>query len=90
MILIDNYTRWNSQYNMLVILLNVRLTIKKYCADFEELEEDILNYLDQRKLRIIKDFLGPFTRATLAIKGDFTFIDFTLFTIDVLIKHLSN
>jgi len=31
---------------MLVILLNVRLTIKKYCADFEELEEDILNYLD--------------------------------------------
>jgi len=32
---------------MLVILLNVKLAVKKYCADFkEELKEDILNYSD--------------------------------------------
>jgi len=32
---------------MLIILLNIRLAIEKYCADFEEeLEEDILNHSD--------------------------------------------
>jgi len=32
---------------MLVILLNIRLAVEKYCADFEEeLKEDILNHLD--------------------------------------------
>jgi hypothetical protein len=32
---------------MLVVLLNVKLAVEKYCANFEEeLEEDILNYSD--------------------------------------------
>jgi hypothetical protein len=91
MIPMDNRTRWNSWYDMLIVLLNVRPAVEKYCADFEEeLEEDILNHSDWRKLRTIKDFLGPFTRATLATEGDSTSIDSTLFTMDVLIKHLSN
>ena len=85
----DNYIRWNSQYNMLIILLNLRPIVKKYYNDYkEELKEDILEFLDQKKLRMIKDLLSPFTRATLIIEGDSTSIDFTLFIIDVLIKHL--
>ena len=87
----DNCTRWNSWYEMLVVLLNLRPTVKKYYADYkEELEEDILNHPDWKKLRTIKEFLGPFTRATLATEGDSASIDSTLFTIDVLIKHLQN
>ncbi len=44
---IDNRTRWNSWYNMLTILLNLRPAIEKYCKDYkEELKEDILNYLN--------------------------------------------
>ena len=31
MILMDNRTRWNSWYNMLVVLLNLRPTVEKYC-----------------------------------------------------------
>ena len=74
---------------MLYILLNLRLAVEKYCSDYEdELEEDLLSFADWKKLRTIRDFLAPFTRATLTTEGDFTFIDFTLFTIDVLIKHL--
>ena len=40
---------------MLIILLNLRLAIKKYCQDYEdELKEDILSFQDWKKLRIIK------------------------------------
>jgi hypothetical protein len=76
---------------MLVVLLNLRPAIEKYCIDHEdELEEDILSFQDWKKLCTIKDFLAPFSRATLFTEGDSTSIDSTLFTLDVLIKHLQN
>ena len=76
---------------MLLILLNLRPIVEKYYIDYkEELEEDILSFVDWKKLYIIKDFLTPFIQATLTTKGDSTSIDSTLFTIDVLIKHLQN
>ena len=37
---------------------------------------------------MIKDFLAPFTRAILAIKGDYASIDRTLFNIDILIQYI--
>jgi hypothetical protein len=76
---------------MLIVLLNLRPAVEKYCGDYKkELKEDILNHLDWKKLCTIKEFLGPFTQATLATEGDSTSIDSTLFTMDVLIKHLQN
>ena len=85
----DNCTRWNSWYNMLIVLLDLRLAVEKYCQDYkEELKNDILTPKDWKKLCTIKDFLAPFLQATLFTKGDSTSIDCTLFTIDVLIKHL--
>jgi hypothetical protein len=69
----------------------LRPAIEKYCIDYEdELEEDILSFQDWKKLRTIKDFLAPFSQATLFTEGDSTSIDSTLFTLDVLIKHLQN
>ena len=74
---------------MLLILLELKGIVEKYCEDYEsELEEDLLSYADWKKLCTIKDFLGPFSRATLATEGDFVSIDRTLFTMDILIKHL--
>jgi hypothetical protein len=76
---------------MLLILLNLRSAVEKYYSDYEqELKEDILSFIDWKKLRTIKDFLAPFTRATLITEGDSTFINSTLFIMDVLIKHLQN
>jgi hypothetical protein len=47
MIPMDNRTRWNSWYNMLIVLFNLQPAVEKYCRDYEEeLEEDILNHLD--------------------------------------------
>jgi hypothetical protein len=89
MIPMDNRTRWNSWYNILFIFLELKGMVEQYCEDYEsELEEDLLSYADWKKLRTIKDFLTPFSRVTLAIEGDSVFIDRTLFTMDVLIKHL--
>jgi hypothetical protein len=46
---------------MLVVLLNLRPAIEKYCTDHkDELKEDILSFQDWKKLCTIKDFLAPF------------------------------
>ena len=74
---------------MLLVLLELKGVVKKYCKDYKsELEEDLLSYVDQKKLCTIKDFLAPFLQATLATEGDSVSIDCTLFTMDILIKHL--
>ena len=85
----DNRTRWNSWFNMLLVLLELREKVEKYCQDYEsEVEEDILSFADWKKLRTIKDFLAPFSRATLFTEGDSVSIDRTLFTMDILIRHI--
>ena len=74
---------------MLFILLNLRPVVEKYCQDYEEeLELDLLSHQDWKKLRTIKEFLSPFSRATFAIEGDSISINTTLFIMDILIKHL--
>jgi hypothetical protein len=85
---LDNRTRWNSWYLMLVIALELRPAVEKYCQNHEsELEDDELTPEDWRRLRTIKDFLEPFQSATLYTEGDCAAIDRVLFTMDVLIKH---
>ena len=74
---------------MLLIFLKLKEVVEKYCRKYEtELEEDLLSWEDWKKLRTIKDFLAPFSRATLTTEGDSASIDRTLFNMDILIKHL--
>ena len=83
----DNRIRWNSQYNMLKVLLKEKAYVDKYCEDFEhELRKDLLDLANQKKLYMINNFLQPFASGTLFTKGNS--IDRTLFTIDVLIKYI--
>ena len=59
---LDNRTRWNSWYNMLVVLLNLRPAVEKYCQDYKkELENDLLSHQDWKRLCTIKDFLASFS-----------------------------
>jgi hypothetical protein len=89
MIPMDNRTRWNSWYHMLLVFLELKGMVEEYCENYEsELEKDLLSHADWKKLRTIKDFLVPFSRATLATEGDSISIDRTLFTMDILIRHL--
>ena len=61
MIPMDNRTWWNSWYNMLLILLELKGIVKKYYKDYEsELEKDLLSHQNWKKLCTIKDFLIPF------------------------------
>jgi hypothetical protein len=88
MIPMDNRTRWNSWYEMLKVLLDLRSAVEQYCTEYEdELEDDILSFQEWKKLRTIVDFLHYFYRATLSTEGDSRSIDSTLFYMDVLIVH---
>jgi len=85
----DNRTRWNSWYNILFVLLNLRPVVEKYYQDYkEELELDLLSYQDWKKLYTIKEFLSPFLQATFTIEGDSISINTILFIMDILIKYL--
>jgi hypothetical protein len=91
MIPLDNRTRWNSWYEMLVVLLEKREAVEKYIQNHEDnLEVDVLSFQDWKKLRTIKDFLAIFSRATLFTEGGSTSIDSVLFIMDILIKHFQN
>jgi hypothetical protein len=85
---LDNRTRWNSWYLMLVVALEKRAAIDEYIQNHEsDLEDDELTPQDWKRLRTIKEFLEPFNRATLYTEGDSAAIDRVLFTMDILIKH---
>ena len=74
---------------MLLVLLLLKGKVEDYCEKYEnELEEDLLSHEDWKKLGMIKDFLAPFSQATLATKGDSISIDLMLFNMDILIQHL--
>jgi hypothetical protein len=91
MIFMNNRTKWNNWYEIFFIFFNLKFAVEKYCSDYkDELKKNILNFADWKKFRTIKNFFASFTRATLTAEGDFTFIDSTLFTMNVLIKHFQN
>ena len=47
MILMDNRTRWNSWYNILLILLKLKGMVEKYYKNYEnKLKEDLLFYIN--------------------------------------------
>jgi hypothetical protein len=47
LILIDNCTRWNSWYKMLLVLLLLKGKVEDYCEKYKsELEEDLLSRKD--------------------------------------------
>jgi len=58
----DNDTRWNSWYDMILVALKLKDAITNFQEQFVEEfdEEDILNAADWRALENIRDFLQPF------------------------------
>src|SRR6266498_1577390 len=86
LILMNNRTRWNSWYKIFLILLLLKGKVEDYYEKYKnKFEEDLLSREDWKKLSIIKDFLIPFSRVILVIKGDGVSINLTLFNINILI-----
>jgi hypothetical protein len=86
---IDNRTKWNSWYNIFLILLQLKGKIEEYCEKYKiEFKKDFLSREDWKKLNIIKNFLIPFLRATLITEENSVSINRTLFNMDILIKYL--
>jgi hypothetical protein len=88
MIPLDNRTRWNSWFLMLVVAIEKAGAIDTYAKNhFATLQEDYLTPQDWKRLRTIKDFLQPFHRATLETQGDAATINKVLFTMDILVQY---
>ena len=85
---LDNRTRWNSWFLMLVIAVEKAGAIDTYTKNhFPTLEADYLTPQHWKRLRTIKEFLQPFYQATLETQGDSATIDKVLWTMDILIQH---
>ena len=68
-VLLNNYTRQNSQYNLLVIANKLIATINTYTKDYQaNLKDDFITLGDQAKLCTIEEFLKPFHTATLKLE----------------------
>ena len=88
---LDNRTRWNSWFLMLVIAVEKAGAIDTYTKNhFPTLEADYLTPQHWKRLRTIKEFLQPFYRATLETQGDSAMIDKVLWTMDILIQHFES
>ena len=88
MIPLDNRTRWNSWYQMLVVAIDHSGSIDTYTKNhLLDLETEYLSLQDWNRLRTIKTFLQPFHRATLETQGDNATIDRVLFTMDILVQY---
>ena len=73
---LDNRTRRNSWFQMLVIADQKAGAIDTYTKNhFTTLQADYLSPKDWERLRMIKEFLQPFHRATLETQGDQAIID---------------
>jgi hypothetical protein len=89
---LDNDTRWNSWYLMLLTALKpkVRNALLQYIDKYyDEVKNDYLSPEEWHTLEETSQFLQPFYRATLETEGDCATIDRTLYTMDILIKHFS-
>ena len=84
---LDNRTRWNSWYKMIVVALEVEAAVDRYTkAHLHDLQEDFLTPENWTRLRTIMKFLQPFHRATLSTEGYHSTLNKVLFTMDTLVK----
>src|SRR6266568_451604 len=85
----DNETRWNLWYKIILVALELRAAIGKYQEEYidEFDEEDILNTTDWKALESIRDFLQPFERVTKETEGDHATLDKVLYTMDFMVEH---
>lgn len=87
---LDNDTRWNSWFTVLEAIKDekVQTAIDMYSRNwYREVKDD---YLSPEDWQIIDDthaFLKPFYEVTMMNQSDFSSIDQTLYTMDILIKH---
>jgi hypothetical protein len=88
---LDNRTRWNSWYLMLVIAVEKAGAIDTYTKNhFPTLEANYLTPQHWNRLCIIKEFLQPFYQVTLETQGDSATINKVLWTMDILIQHFES
>ena len=86
MISLDNYTRWNSWYLLLVVADKHASFIDMYVKNyFDELFKDYFTLSDWKKLCTIMIFLQLFHQTTLETQEHHATLEKVLFTMNILV-----
>lgn len=86
---IDNATRWNSWYKLINRALGMKSELVRFCVEYDRFEcihDNALMADDWKQLQLTADFLNPFYRATMENQSDFSSLDQSLYTLDLLLK----
>ena len=85
----DNETRQNLQYKIILVALELRAAISKYQEKYINKfnEEDILNVTNQKALKSIRDFLQPFKYIIKETEGDYITLNKVLYIMDFMVEY---
>ena len=82
---IDNQTRWNSWYQLLMKAVKHRQYLSQFTFEHAIFEEDRLTNDDWEILEVTKRFLEPFYKATLAAESKLSSLELVIFTMESLL-----
>ena len=84
---LDNRTRWNSWYQMLLAATKNEAAVDTYTKSYlDDLSKEYLSPQDWESLPTTRNFLQPFHQATLAAEGKNGTLDKVFFTMDILFQ----
>jgi hypothetical protein len=87
----DNDTRWNSWLTMLEVALELQVHIRVFIErHWDDMKKNHLDTEDWDTLAEIKSILLPFRDTTKYLEGDESTLDQVLWTMDILIEHISS
>lgn len=85
---INNATRWNSWYTLIVVALQKQEKLMVFCNKrYKELGSNILTADNWELFRYTREFLEPFTETTLIQQTRCSSLDQALHTMDILFRH---
>lgn len=85
---LDNRTRWNSWYHMIMIALELEMHVDFYVKNQPDLKEDTLERADWDMLRTIRTFLKQFKDIVLENEGDSKSLGQSLPSLFILRTHI--
>ena len=85
---IDNVTRWNSWYTLLMVAVEKKDQLNAFCIKhYKDLSSDILSGPDWEIIELTEQFLQPFHQATLSQQANWSSIEQVLLNMEILLKH---
>src|SRR5205814_10051794 len=85
---IDNITRWNSWYTLLIVTVEKKDQLNAFCIKhYKDLSSDILSGPEWEIIELTEYFLQPFHQAILSQQSNWSSIEQVLLNMEILLKY---